>query len=252
MLSPEPILDVVRGLSTVASFGIVINQMWSLMDEIFTSDCDYCRGTGRIICRHCHGTKTLRRRPGEFHYQHMAVVDRSPRDLYPCVYCGPNTRYDFQRVEEDNEDEAYNIMDNLKAAVANKRRPFPSPILAGTIPCPECGGNPLIRRHTPNWARLTQTEEPFDIRAGLRMAAVSRSGQRSRIRPRKYLEYPSQMPRNEEADPAKLAKLLGEKSARLVKKKKKKGGSSMRASDQLTADDYITPYIDDEDTDVEE
>ena len=65
----------------VASFGIVINQMWSLMDEIFTSDCDYCRGTGRIICRHCHGTKTLRRRPGEFHYQHMAVVDRSPRDL---------------------------------------------------------------------------------------------------------------------------------------------------------------------------
>ncbi len=39
---------------------------------------------------------------------------------YPCVYCGPNTRYDFQRVEEDNEDEAYNIMDNLKAAVANK------------------------------------------------------------------------------------------------------------------------------------
>ena len=54
------------------------------------------------------------------------------------------------------------------------------------------------------------------------------------------------------ADPAKLAKLLGEKSARLVKKKKKKGGSSMRASDQLTADDYITPYMDDEDTDVEE
>lgn len=39
---------------------------------------------------------------------------------YPCIYCGPNTRYDFERVEEDNEDEAYNIMDNLKAAVANK------------------------------------------------------------------------------------------------------------------------------------
>ena len=55
------------------------------------------------------------------------------------------------------------------------------------------------------------------------------------------------------ADPAKLAKLLGEKAARMVKKKKKKGGtSSMRASDQLTADDYITPYMDDEDTDVEE
>ncbi len=47
-----------------------------------------------------------------------------------------------------------------------RRRPYPSPILAGTIPCPECGGNPLIRRHTPNWARLTQTEEPFDFRVG--------------------------------------------------------------------------------------
>ena len=65
----------------VASFGIVMNQMWSLVGEIFTSDCNYCRGTGRIICRHCHGTKTLRKRPGEFHYQHMAVVDRSPKDL---------------------------------------------------------------------------------------------------------------------------------------------------------------------------
>lgn len=49
-----------------------------------------------------------------------------------------------------------------------------------------------------------------------------------------------------------LAQLLGEKSARLVKKKKSKGGSSMRASDQLTADDYITPYIDDDDTDAED
>ncbi len=46
---------------------------------------------------------------------------------YPCIYCGPNTRYDFQRVEEDNEDEAYNIMDNLKAAVANKRVLCPLP-----------------------------------------------------------------------------------------------------------------------------
>ncbi len=45
-----------------------------------------------------------------------------------------------------------------------RRRPYPSPILAGTIPCPECGGSPLIRRHTPNWARLTQTEVPFDFR----------------------------------------------------------------------------------------
>ena len=50
----------------------------------------------------------------------------------------------------------------------------------------------------------------------------------------------------------KLAEVLGEKEAKLMRKKKKKGDGSMRASDQLTADDFITPYIDDEDTDEEE
>ena len=50
----------------------------------------------------------------------------------------------------------------------------------------------------------------------------------------------------------KLAEVLGEKEAKLMRKKKKKGDGSMRASDQLTADDFITPYIDDEDTDEED
>ncbi len=65
----------------MASFGIVINQMWTLMDEIFTSDCDSCRGTGRVVCRHCAGTKTLRRWPGEFHFNRMQVVDRNAYDV---------------------------------------------------------------------------------------------------------------------------------------------------------------------------
>ena len=65
----------------MASFGIVIKQMWTLMDEIFTSECDYCRGTGRIICRHCAGSKSLRRRPGEFHFNRMQVVDSNAFDM---------------------------------------------------------------------------------------------------------------------------------------------------------------------------
>ena len=48
---------------------------------------------------------------------------------YPCIYCGPPTRYDFNRVEEDDEDQAYNIMDNLKAAVANKCIAFPPALM---------------------------------------------------------------------------------------------------------------------------
>lgn len=29
----------------------------------------------------CYGTKTLRKQPGEFHYQHMLVMDCSAHDL---------------------------------------------------------------------------------------------------------------------------------------------------------------------------
>lgn len=39
---------------------------------------------------------------------------------YPCIYCGPTTKYDFDKVEQDNEEEAYHLMDNFKAALANK------------------------------------------------------------------------------------------------------------------------------------
>ena len=55
-------------------------------------------------------------------------------------------------------------------------------------------------------------------------------------------------------DPAKIAQAHAEKIKRRAKKdkKKKEGLGAMRASDQLTADDYITPYIDDNDSDAEE
>ena len=39
---------------------------------------------------------------------------------YPCVYCGPPSKYDFTMDEQDDELEAYNVLDNFKAAMANK------------------------------------------------------------------------------------------------------------------------------------
>lgn len=36
-----------------------------------------------------------------------------------------------------------------------------------------------------------------------------------------------------------------------LSKERKKEGPTMKARDQLTADDYIIPYVDDEDSDVE-
>ena len=36
----------------------------------------------------CHGTKTLRRRPGYLRTRDYGIVD-DPRDSYSCLYCGP-------------------------------------------------------------------------------------------------------------------------------------------------------------------
>ncbi len=70
----------------VASFAIVYTQFYRLLNDIFTSECEVCRGTGRIICKHCRGTKTLRARPGVFTIQRLQVVDRDPADV-----CAPPT-----------------------------------------------------------------------------------------------------------------------------------------------------------------
>ncbi len=53
------------------------------------------------------------------------------------------------------------------------------------------------------------------------------------------------------ADPEKVGQAMAEKVVATIKKQKKKEGLAMRASDQLTADDYITPYIDDNDSEEE-
>ena len=74
----------------VASFAIVSGQFFRLLNEIFTSECETCRGSGRIICKHCRGSKTLRRRQGVFTIQRLQVVDRDPADMCaaaPCLCC---------------------------------------------------------------------------------------------------------------------------------------------------------------------
>ena len=128
MMTPEPILDIVRGLSTVrsfteippppevnyhtnnshpnrqssmswildasliwcslnlqvASFGIVIDQLKGMWFELFTGTCDNCRGAGSVICHHCHGTKSLRKRPAQLLITEMDLLD-APSDLYAAI-----------------------------------------------------------------------------------------------------------------------------------------------------------------------
>ena len=80
--------DKLQPRAQVASFAIVSGQFFRLINEIFTSECETCRGSGRIICKHCRGSKTLRRRQGVFTIQRLQVVDRDPADMCAtaCVF----------------------------------------------------------------------------------------------------------------------------------------------------------------------
>lgn len=60
---------------------IVGNQILGFYKDLFIDRCANCKGAGRIICKHCGGTKTLRRRPAEFHRIEWDLVDRSPLDV---------------------------------------------------------------------------------------------------------------------------------------------------------------------------
>lgn len=191
-VAPEPILDVVRGLSTLASFAIVVNQMKNIYDAFFINECQRCRGTGIMTCPHCHGTKTLRKRPGYLRTRDFGIVD-DPRDQYSCFYCGPPSKYDFNPFAEDDEEKAMQVQENLKMAVANIfPRPFNSGPLAGTVTCPTCQGNPKVRRLTPDFAKALNFGSLWDQKIAVRMGNWywgndSPSGGKRRH----YLEYPS-------------------------------------------------------------
>ena len=59
--------------------GAQIVHIWK---ELFIDRCPHCKGAGRVICKHCGGTKTLRRRPGEWHQVHGELLDRRADDQW--------------------------------------------------------------------------------------------------------------------------------------------------------------------------
>lgn len=69
--------------------GLTVRQTGRVWGEIFSTACPRCRGTGIIICPHCHGSKRLRRSP--------AVLVAKKGDpffveklgsSYECIFCG--------------------------------------------------------------------------------------------------------------------------------------------------------------------
>lgn len=125
----------------------------------------------------CHGSKTLRRRAGFIRTRDMAIVD-NPKDSYLCFYCGPHTKFDFNPMAADDEQTALKVQENLKAAVANLwPKPFELGALAGTVPCPQCHGQPRIRRLTPDFAKALDLGEKWDFKLAKRMGKKFLFGQ---------------------------------------------------------------------------
>lgn len=241
-VQPEPILDIVRGLSTVASFAIVVNQLRSLYDEFFTSSCDRCRGTGCLTCPHCHGTKTIRKRSGFIRARDLAIVD-NPGDSYSCFYCGPTTTFDFNPMAPDDEATAMKIQENLKNAYANAwPRPFDLGALAGTVPCTACGGNPKIHRLTPDFAKVFGLDCNWDFKISKRIGGI-RGHDRSTFARKQLLEYPASPPmpvEMPEPKPKKNAKDEGDGESSDV------GGFRVSNKGAYSLDDYVLNFASDD------
>ncbi|GAB4816902.1 hypothetical protein N2152v2_003948 [Parachlorella kessleri] len=176
---------------TIASFTIVVQQLKTIYDAFFITCCDRCRGTGIVTCSHCHGTKALRTRPGFLRTRNLRIID-NPKDHYPCYHCGPETKYDidpFAMDDEETEEISIKIMDNMKAAVANQwPKPHEMPIYAGTVACPDCGGNPKVKRFTPDFGQALNLRGPWDLSIR-RRAGQSFIGRENNPGGGLYLEY---------------------------------------------------------------
>ena len=218
----------------------MVNQLKRLYDEFYVSVCARCRGTGMLTCPHCHGTKTLRRKPGFLRTRDLAIVD-NPKECYQCFYCGPPTTFDFDPMAPDDEPTALKIAENLKAAVANIwPRPFNLTIHAGTVACTECNGSAKVRRLTPDIAKAFGLEEPWDFqiakRWGSRRLAVGSDAPKQRL----FLEYPASEPRPIEL-PAPTPQKIGPGGSG------EGSGFNVNQKGAFSLDDYVLNYASDDD-----
>jgi len=148
-----------RGISTIASLVIVGRTVSDGIDELFKIDCDYCNGTGKVVCTKCLGTKILARRPFQ-KVTNLQVFNRRQEDLFECFLCGSSTIYD--NFGPLGEEEDFNETDRIKDSMKNVLRNNPmtkNKSLAGTILCSKCQGQRAMWHSTPNLPRLFGFEE---------------------------------------------------------------------------------------------
>ncbi|CAD7696100.1 unnamed protein product [Ostreobium quekettii] len=118
-------------------------------------------------------------------------------------------------------------MANLKAAMANKRRPHPHRHAAGTVPCPTCFGQAVIHRHTPDILKVFELKSPWIFEVGTTPASPPTPKVLQM-----YAEYPT-------GPPPPLPK---------IEKPKPK----IRGLEGRSLDEVVLPFVDDSDTEEEE
>jgi hypothetical protein len=148
----------------------------------------------------------------------------------------------------DDENQAMKIQENLKSAVANQwPRPFELGALAGTLACPECHGNPRVRRLTPDFAKALGMDEPWDFKLSKRFGAFRQLAVDPRRRPqREYLEYPGSIP-----NPVELPPPMPKKGSASKDDGTGDGtdgtGFKVSHSSAFSLDDYVLNYVSDDD-----
>lgn len=161
------LLDIIRGMTTIASVLMVGKTVGMGLEELFKIECKYCIGTGKVVCVKCRGTNTLCRRPAQT-TPNLKVINRRYEDVYGCFVCGPTTPY--ENLGLLGEDEDINEMERIKESIRYSLRGKPysrkNP-LAGTMLCPECRGQRFIWYFMPNLPLISGLEEAWFMKTPL-------------------------------------------------------------------------------------
>lgn len=55
--------------------GVIVKGAKNFWLELYRDECDHCRGTGKVVCKHCHGTKDLRRGVGVLDHAKLQITE---------------------------------------------------------------------------------------------------------------------------------------------------------------------------------
>jgi len=158
------LLDIIRGIVSIASLTVVGKTVGFGLDEVFKIECDRCNGMGKVLCLKCRGTNTLCRRPAQ-NLPNLGTYNRRYEDVYQCFSCGPTTPYENLGLLGEEQDiyEAETIRESIRCSIRGKPTQRKHP-LAGTTFCPICHGQCFFWYFIPNIPKLFAMDELWYVK----------------------------------------------------------------------------------------